>query len=702
MKTLSERPARLSDLQQISAISQYLNVENSSPAFEKDLPLIRKSAFHAILNFEYKMFWSMFLIHIIDVHFSIFATLLSLQILRTYESGEGFHLIQWVNEVIVPKMSSAFQFSQLQFALMLALIVFVLNLVAAALHSQKIEREMLVSYRIQSRLTERIYEFILNSGQKLRAEKSTGDLMNLAQSDVREMAGFFAHAFVDFPVLFISVTVIVSIMYQMIGNAAFVAAAIVTMQIPISLLFMKINTGLYYEMMKRSDRRISLVSEWIQGIRLIRYFGWIDKFKTELKDSAKAEISQDYKLKLSYSAAFGLSTGWWMFVSVGVFSWFALFGEPLSASKVFGTLWLTSILGHQLNPLPWFISSFSQSIVAKKRLGELFVNQLQDEEFCIQSAELGIKSKIECTNDIETESTNDIDIKIEISDDVIPGIEIENLSVALSANEKPQLSGLNLQIPAGEITALVGSVGSGKSLLIQTLLGEIKPVGGKAYLTFRSDNIQDDKYKSETIQLKKINIHSKFGLKKLRSALGFVAQETFVLGANIIDNITLKYAATQNEVNLAPFISDDKAIVQSIWEASLETDVYELPQKSFTVLGDKGVNLSGGQRQRLSLARAAYGVAENNSKLIILDDPFSAVDGATEKLLVENLFDRRFKGKTVLWATHRLDYIARAQNVAVLENGCLVEFGKYTELISKPNSKLNIILKETFQVKPHV
>ena len=483
-------------------------------------------------------------------------------------------------------------------------------------------------------------------------------------------------------------------MYQMIGNAAFVAAAIVTMQIPISLLFMKINTGLYYEMMKRSDRRISLVSEWIQGIRLIRYFGWNEKFKTELKDSARAEISQDYKLKLSYSAAFGLSTGWWMFVSVGVFSWFAVFGEPLSASKVFGTLWLTSILGHQLNPLPWFISSFSQSMVAKKRLGELFVNQMQDEEFNIQSAELGIKS--------QTETTKDIEAEMEISDDVIPGIEIENLSVALSANEKPQLSGINLQIPAGEITALIGGVGSGKSLLIQTLLGEIKPVGGGAYLTYAQANMQIKNHKYETTQLKKINIHSKFGLKKLRSTLAFVAQETFVLGSNIIDNITLKYAATQDEINSAPFFNDDKAVVQALWEASLETDVNELPQKSLTVLGDKGVNLSGGQRQRLSLARTAYAAAESNSKIIILDDPFSAVDGATEKLLVENLFDRRFNGKTVLWATHRLDYISRAQNVVVLENGCLVEFGKYTELIAKSDSKLNIILKETLQVKSHV
>lgn len=660
----------LEKLKAVPYITETVRAPNDYPEFEHALPQLRKSVFRSLLSFERKTFWLMFFIHMLDVHLSIAGALLSVQLLRTFEKPSTGAASQYSWRMVdavfpVPTQQELFIFSG-----SLALVIFVLNVAAATLHAQKIEREMLLVYRIQARLTQYIYAFILRMSRQDRTRLATGDIVNLAQADARANAEFFAHAMVDFPVLFLSVGVIVAIMRYLLGPSAWVGLALLSLQIPMSLFFSWLGTRLQTELMRRSDSRISRVTEWVGGMRLVRYFGWSRHFEGEIKASAQSEFRQDLKLKSLYSFSFALSTSWWMVVSVGIFAGFVwLDGSKgdsrVDASRVFAAIWLTAVLGHQLNPLPWFVTAFSGARVGSVRIQRLFSNRLQEEEFADISS-----------NHAQPLTEENASVAAAVGT-VTPGtgigFEIENLCVHFAADEPPILQNINLRIEPGSLTAFVGAVGSGKSILIQTLMGEVVPDSGRVMVfTTGSNAVQH-------------SVHSPAGLALLRSAQTYVPQEAFVASATVRENVPLHYLDASKEPH-----PRDSDVVNSLYAASLGLDLDAFPEGLSTELGERGVNLSGGQKQRLSLARSVFSTDFDFARVVFLDDPLSAVDTRTEADLAHRLLANRWRAgaQTIVWATHRLAHLNLVDKVVVLGNGRIVEQGAFDALMSDESSRL--------------
>ncbi len=662
MKNLGERSAEKKDLNSIPFVNSTLEQKNTYPEFTSAIISLRSSPIRSLLKFEKKQFISMFCIHVTDVIASLISAIAAIQLLRSFESpSDNFRLINkfyqdpTINETLV-------------FTITIAFVIFLLNILAASLHAQKIEKEMLLSWRIPFNLMKYIYTHLLFISKKDRSSFQTGDITNMAQNDSRFLGDYLSHAMVDLPVLIASCALVMAIMIATVGNVAWLGFIIICMQIPISVFFTWLGNRLHYEMMRRGDRRLQLVSEWVQGMRLIRYFGWGKHFKREINQATLSEYKQDLKITVKYCSAFALTHNWWMVVSSAIFAGIVYFNGNKNASTIFAAIWLSGILGQQITPLPWFVNAWSQAIVASNRLKKFYKARTQEEEFLPNN-----KNHF----DKETELLIQSIIKREKEFNICISFSLKNVSLRFSKNEPYVIHDVSLDIPAQQTLAIVGPVASGKSLLIQIIMGDLLPTSGEVLFKIKisEENKQDIIING--------NVHTEKGISLLRSIQSYVPQEAFIMSSTVRENIPLKY-----KYDSTHYESDSK-IINSLYAASFAADLKVLENGLETEIGERGVNLSGGQRQRVSLSRSAF----VSSSLIFLDDPLSAVDVNTEKELVKNIFNGEWgNNKTIIWATHRLEFLSYAHKIIFMDGGKVLENGSYQKLTQEKDSRLNQFL----------
>lgn len=227
-----------------------------------------------------------------------------------------------------------------------------------------------------------------------------------------------------------------------------------------------------------------------------------------------------------------------------------------------------------------------------------------------------------------------------------PAVRLENVHFGYDA-ERPVIRGLDLDVPAGRTTAIVGRSGSGKSSLAKLLLRLHAPQAGRILLDGRP---------IETIPA-----------AQLRAWTGLVPQETALLHASIASNIALGLpAARREDIELAAR------------GAQLHLRVADMPRGYDALVGERGLQLSGGERQRVAIARALL----RRPALFILDEPTSMLDSKTEADIQQAL-RKLTDGSTTIVIAHRLSTIMHADQIAVLDDGRIVESGRHAELIAR-------------------
>ena len=237
-------------------------------------------------------------------------------------------------------------------------------------------------------------------------------------------------------------------------------------------------------------------------------------------------------------------------------------------------------------------------------------------------------------------------------------LSLRDVTFQYPGADAPVFRGLNLDIPAGALVAVTGPVGSGKSALARAILG-VHPVSSGSVLL-------DDKPLGE------------LAASERRGLVGYLPQNTLLFSGSLRQNIAFDPAGPGG---------DDGVHRRAIRLAAIEDDVAGFPQGLDTQIGEAGVRISGGQRQRLGLARALAAAAPRAPALLVLDDPFSAVDVATEAAIIASL--RHAFGPeappeervTIVLCSHRLAGFPHADIVLVLERG-VVETGTHAELLA--------------------
>ena len=217
------------------------------------------------------------------------------------------------------------------------------------------------------------------------------------------------------------------------------------------------------------------------------------------------------------------------------------------------------------------------------------------------------------------------------------------------------IGGVNIEIPEGKVTAIVGASGSGKTTLIKLMLGYYPVMDGHIY-------IGDSPL-------------SKYSLKWWRRQCGVVMQDGVIFSESIARNI----AVDDGEI-------DKERLMKAAEIANVKDFVMALPLRFDTIIGRDGVGLSQGQRQRILIARAVY----KNPDFIFLDEATNSLDAGNERAIVENL-NRFYKGKTVVVVAHRLSTVRNADQIVVLDGGKVVETGTHESLTAKRGAYYNLV-----------
>lgn len=238
-------------------------------------------------------------------------------------------------------------------------------------------------------------------------------------------------------------------------------------------------------------------------------------------------------------------------------------------------------------------------------------------------------------------------------------LSFENVFFEYEAN-KPILKGVSLEVKKGEMLALVGNSGGGKSTIVN--------------LIPRFYDIQSGSIKIDDTDIRD------FSLKSLRSHISEVFQDNFLFSGTIRDNIIIgKKNATEEEIR------------NVVCAAHLDEFVDTLEDGIDTVIGERGTTLSGGQRQRVAIARAMI----KDAPILILDEATSALDNKSEAI-VQKALENLMKGRTVFVIAHRLSTIKNADKIAVINEGQLVELGTHHELMEIPNGQYKYLYEMQF------
>jgi ATP-binding cassette, subfamily B, multidrug efflux pump len=238
-------------------------------------------------------------------------------------------------------------------------------------------------------------------------------------------------------------------------------------------------------------------------------------------------------------------------------------------------------------------------------------------------------------------------------------VELRGVTFRYPDSEQPALRALDLRIPAGSLVAVTGPVGAGKSALARVILG-IHPIESGTVL------IADRPLAQLTNE-------------ERRGLIGYLPQDTLLFSGSLRENLTLSRRGGPR---------DDRFLMDAVSLAALEEDVRGFPGGLDTEIGELGLRISGGQRQRVGLARAIAAAAPGFPGLLVLDDPFSAVDVTTEARIVASLKEAfgtdapPHHRATILLCSHRLAAFPHADLVIVLRDGRIEAMGTHTELIA--------------------
>jgi len=400
---------------------------------------------------------------------------------------------------------------------------------------------------------------------------STGQIMNLVSNDVERfmLTTLFISYMIWAPIQAIAILIIG---LYLIGPAfAIGIGLLIFVFIPLQLYLSKRFASLRSKVASITDQRMTLVSQAIEGVRVMKMSGWEKELQKRIDDTRASEIAQIYranKLKALNEALF-FSVN--VVISIAIFlSHVFIFEGSLTTRNVFTILSLMSVLQIELTKhLSLGVMAGSECWVSVRRIQKY-----------LESPELLV--------DNDPFSSSDADCAIKLTDVTCywDGNESSERNEEVGCGRTLALSNVNLSLKRnGDLLFIVGAVGSGKSALLYALAGELAPSNGTVNRSYKS--------------------------------LAYASQSPWIMNGTIRSNI------------LMGRILDEKFYDEVVQACGLVQDFTQFVDGDETIVGDRGVQCSGGQKARIGLARALYGDAE----VLLLDDPLSAVDSRVGRLI---------------------------------------------------------------------
>lgn len=459
-------------------------------------------------------------------------------------------------------------------------------------------------------------------------ETTTGEISNLMSVDVEAIRVLLyqADALWSAP---IQIAVAITLLWNQLGSSIFAGIAVIIATVPINWCLTVKSARYQRDQMKKKDDRIKVITEVLSGIQVIKLYAWEPSFQEQIEKIRAEEVTLLRKRAFCESVIrFVLNSVPFVVSVTAFFTYIYLHDGVLSPKKAFTTLILFNLLTDPITEFPASISRIIDARVSFKRVN----NFLNAEE-----------NHPEATKFLPKDDSTYCII-------APPAIEIVDGTFAWDPIESAswKLTNINLKVPEESLTAIVGSVASGKSSLLAAILGDMK--------------------------------HS--GQVTVRGKVAYVPQVAWILNETLRENICFGLPYNKEKYT---------AVIEC---CCLTPDFEMLPAGDLTEIGEKGINLSGGQKQRVSLARAAYADAD----VLLLDDVLSAVDSHVARHIFDKLLGPAglLKRKTRVLCTHAYQFLPEVDQVVVMENGRIAECGS-SEGIMKNSSSFAALMASHVQ-----
>ncbi|XP_072401346.1 multidrug resistance-associated protein 1 isoform X12 [Diabrotica undecimpunctata] len=495
-----------------------------------------------------------------------------------------------------------------------AILLFITATIQTLFLAQYFNRMFVVGMRIRTVLVSTIYRKALKISNSARKESTVGEIVNLMAVDAQKFMDLIGYLNMIWSAP-LQICLSLYFLWKELGPSVLAGLAVMIILIPVNGFIANKIKKLQVKQMKNKDERVKLMNEILNGIKVLKLYAWEHSFEDQVLKIRNKEIKV---LKQAAYLNAGTSFIWScapFLVSLVTFATYVLVDEKniLDANKAYVSISLFNIIRFPLSMLPMMLSNLVQTWVSVKRINK-FMN---------------------------AEELDPDNVLHEPSEEPLT---IENGT--FSWGEGPVLKDININIKKKTLTAIVGTVGSGKSSLISAFLGEMDKLSGR------------------------VNSYGK---------VAYVSQQAWIQNATLRDNILFG----------KPY---DKTLYDAVVEAcALNPDLDMLPAGDQTEIGEKGINLSGGQKQRVSVARAVY----SNADIYFLDDPLSAVDSHVGKHIFEKVIGPHglLKGKTKVLVTHGITYLPQTEKIIVLKDGKISETGTYQQLLDRKGAFAEFLLQ---------
>jgi ATP-binding cassette subfamily B protein len=450
--------------------------------------------------------------------------------------------------------------------------------------------------------------------------KQTGDLISRVTSDIDAIQSFVASGLLGGLVNVVTLVGMVSVMFYINWRFTLIALSVAPPLFVIVYRYTRLIKKSSREVRKKESEIVSTIQEVLTSIRVVKAFAREDYEQRRLEEESLEGVeialrARGLKAKLTPIVEIIVAIGTTLVL------WFGarlVLSGSLSAGSLVMFIWYLGKMYKPMQELSKMTDTYSKAAVGYERIREVLEmdGEVKDLPGARRAAPFQGK------------------------------IGFDHVGFCYTP-ETPILTDVNLEIEPGQVAALVGPTGAGKTTIVSLIARFYDPTSG-------------------TVKIDGADIR-RFTQKSLREQISFVLQETVLFHGPVWRNIAYgKPDATRAEIFRAAELANAHEFIQ------------EMPEGYDTIVGERGNTLSGGQRQRIAIARAII----RNTPILILDEPSSGLDAASEKLVFEAL-ERLMQGKTSVVIAHRLSTIRQADVIFVVDKGSIVEHGTEGELLQR-------------------
>lgn len=468
-------------------------------------------------------------------------------------------------------------------------------------------------------------------------KQATGGILTRLISDIDEAGRFFSEILLDIVQGLITIITVGIYIFTMDYKLILGVTLCYPLIFLITNVIAKKIVSLAQKRRNSMDSLVDIASDCIAGISIGRCYKLFDVLLKRMEDAVDSILKNEYERSKINATSDVLRNllSWIPNIICSVIALTAVIRGDITIGEMMSFAVMLNRIVDPMSSIPFLINDARETMVSMKRLNEI-LNQPME-----KSGELAIYLD-------------------KVQDSII---EFKDITFSYENNEERKiLNNLNMSIHKGKTTAIVGGSGAGKSTLYKLICGFYKAQSGEFKL-----------YGTE---------FSKWNLEEARKQISLVSQNIFLFPGTIAENI----AFGMKEIDI-------KNIIEACKMANIHEFIEALPEKYNTVVGERGAKISGGERQRISIARAIL----KNTPILLMDEPTSAVDVTTEKLIQEAI-NRVSAQRTVIIIAHRLSTIENADSIYVLDDGKVIENGTHEQLLENNGYYSSLYMKEKLAV----